>query len=122
MSERHDNHERHNKHERHDRDDIIHHGCPTVATQIATVNQPVTSRPFVVTGPVSVECEGRPVITEDEADCRRHSCCFTVSQKLRIEIPMEFGAKVRIGESSVECGRVTAGVDEAPNVYARDGE
>ena len=82
--------------------------CPAVASQIAKVSQPVTSRPFAVTGPVTVECHGRPTIHDHEnSECGRHGCRFTISQKLKISIPVEFGANVKIGESSCECERAT---------------
>ena len=84
-------------------------GCGINVTQVSTVSQPVMNRPFVVTGPIKVECEGRPVVEhhEDEECSRgRGGCRFVIKQKIKVDIPMEFGATVRIGDSHVECGRV----------------
>ena len=91
----------------HDNDNPIS-TCPAVASQIAKVSLPVSSRPFAVAGHVTVECYGRPTITgHEDAECGRHGCHFTISQKLKISIPVEFGANVRIGEASVECEHAT---------------
>ena len=82
--------------------------CPVIANQIAKVSLPVSTRPFAVTGPVTVECHGRPTVSEPETDdCGRHSCRFIISQRLKISVPVEFGANVKIGESSFECERAT---------------
>ena len=80
--------------------------CPTVGSREATVCLPVTVCPYAVTGPVSVHCCGE---AEVAANCRckgkvNGTCDFTISQKLRVDVPVEFGATVNIGETYVDCG------------------
>jgi hypothetical protein len=31
-------------------------------------------------------------------------CKFTISQKLRVEVPVIFGARAEVGEALVDCG------------------
>ncbi|MCL2401921.1 MAG: hypothetical protein FWC90_04690 [Oscillospiraceae bacterium] len=83
-----------------------HNGkCPTVASQIATISQPVEIRPFATTGAVTVECFGRPMVEQDARCERRGHCCFTITQRIRVEIPVVFGAEVEVGKDRVECAR-----------------
>lgn len=81
------------------------HACPAVGTQFANVCVPVTVKPFAIPGPVTVDCFGEPVIASEEC-CRGkvgQVCHFTISQKIKIEIPVDFGAAVKVGETFVDC-------------------
>lgn len=82
-------------------------GCSATGYQDVNVCIPVTIRPFGEVGNVKTHCEGRPFITQGCDHCPGKPgevCKFTISQKLRVEIPVIFGAKAEIGETSVECG------------------
>ncbi|MDR3277965.1 MAG: hypothetical protein LBT12_04260 [Oscillospiraceae bacterium] len=82
--------------------------CPSVGTQFATVSIPVTVKPFAVSGPASVECCGEPVISGEEP-CRGKvgaACHFVISQKIKIGIPVDFGAAARVGEAFVDCEHI----------------
>lgn len=83
--------------------------CPTVSTHDSTVSVPVRIVPFANPGTVVVQCCGDPVITPGAtpAGTVNGSCPFTVSQTMRIDIPMVFGASVLIGDTYVECGGTT---------------
>jgi len=79
-------------------------GCSRVASQMATISQPVAVRPFAETRPVTIECFGNPVIEQTEACGRPGGCQFVLIQRVRVEVPVEFGAAVRICEPQIECG------------------
>ena len=38
-------------------------------------------------------CEGKP----------KETCKFTISQKIRVEVPVLFGAKTEVGEALIDC-------------------
>lgn len=80
--------------------------CPGVGSQIATVCLPVSINPYAVTGPATIQCCGNMIITP-YCDCCKgkasESCDFTITQTIKIDIPVEFGATVKIGDSYVEC-------------------
>ncbi|MDR0862837.1 MAG: hypothetical protein LBN30_08725 [Oscillospiraceae bacterium] len=81
------------------------HACPVLGTKYALVGVPVTIKPFAIPGPISVECYGEPIITDDE-HCHGkvgQVCHFTIAQKIKIEIPVDFGAAVKVGETFVDC-------------------
>lgn len=81
--------------------------CARVATQTAKVCVPISLKPYARTGRVVVRCLGDMEINrcchcEGKVD---GSCEFTVSQVLKIDIPVEFGATVKTGATYVQCGR-----------------
>ena len=80
--------------------------CDTKAKQSATVCVPVTITPFAKVGTISTECCGRPMISTKHEHCKgieNGSCKFTISQKIKVEIPVEFGANTTVGGTFVEC-------------------
>ncbi len=82
-------------------------GCSAIGYQDVDVCIPVTIKPFGEVGNVKTHCEGRPVINRGCEYCPGKPgdvCKFTISQKLRIEVPVIFGANAEIGEASVDCG------------------
>ena len=81
--------------------------CPGVGSQFATVCLPVSIHPYAVTGPTVVNCCGEIQLTPSCSHCRGkvNGCCdFTITQTIKIDIPVEFGATVKIGDTFVECG------------------
>ena len=87
--------------------------CPTVSTHYTTVSVPVSIVPFANPGTVAIKCCGEPEICEgtDPAGEVNGCCRFTISQTMRVEIPLVFGASVLMGETYVECGGTTGAVD-----------
>lgn len=80
--------------------------CPALGSRTATVCLPVSVSPFAVTGPVVIECCGEPEVMPS-CHCKgkiNGTCDFTISQKILVEVPVEFGANVNVGETYVECG------------------
>lgn len=89
--------------------------CPTVSSHETTACMPVCISPFAEPGQVVVECTGAPVITNGYNTCggTANGCCeFTISQSMRIDIPVSFGANVQIGETYVSCGLTTGTIDQ----------
>ncbi|MDO4297366.1 MAG: hypothetical protein Q4C59_02670 [Lachnospiraceae bacterium] len=90
-------------------DEIGKIGCSAIGYQEVDVCLPVTIKPFGEVGNIKTHCEGKPSITPGSDCCPGKPggvCKFTISQKLRIEVPVIFGAKAEVGEASVDCGCV----------------
>lgn len=82
-------------------------GCPVVGYQDVNVCIPVTIKPFGEAGNAKTQCLGNAVVTPGCSHCpgkQGEVCRFTISQKLRVEVPVIFGARAEIGDASVECG------------------
>lgn len=80
--------------------------CPAVGYQDIDVCVPVTIKPFGNTGNVKTQCLGNAVVVSGCDKCFGKPggvCKLSIQQKLRVEVPVIFGAKVEIGEASVEC-------------------
>ena len=89
--------------------DEMHYGeerCETKAIQTATICVPVTIAPFAKVGTIVTECCGRPEISQKHCGCKgveNGNCKFTISQKIKVEIPVEFGANTTVGGTFVDC-------------------
>ena len=82
-------------------------GWSATGYQDVDVCIPITIRPFGEVGNVKTRCEGKPLISRGCDHCPGQPggvCKFTISQRLRVEVPVIFGAKAESGEASVECG------------------
>ena len=80
--------------------------CDTKAYQSAVVCIPVTISPFAKVGTIVTECCGKPVVSGKHCNCKGEengSCKFTISQKIKVEIPVEFGANTTVGGTFVDC-------------------
>ena len=80
--------------------------CPVMGYQDVMVGIPVEIRPFAEVGRVKTECVGKPIIRRGVAECEgkpKQTCKFTISQKLRIEVPVAFGARTEIGQAKIDC-------------------
>ncbi len=83
-----------------------HDVCPALGFQDVVVGVPVEVRPFAKVGKVKTECIGKPVIDRSGKMCEgkhKEVCKFTISQKIRVEVPVIFGAKTEVGEAQIEC-------------------
>lgn len=82
-------------------------GCSSVGYQDVNVCIPVTIKPFGEVGNAKTKCLGRAVVSYGCDHCPGKTgdvCKFTISQKLRVEVPVIFGARAEVGEASVDCG------------------
>lgn len=82
-------------------------GCPVVGYQDVNVSIPVTIKPFGEAGNARTQCLGSAVVTsgiERDQERTKGECKFTICQKLRVEVPVIFGARAEIGDAVVDCG------------------
>lgn len=82
-------------------------GCPTMSYQDVNVCIPVTIKAFGDVGNVKTKCLEKAVVTSGCDACKGKCeavCKFTVSQKLRVEVPIIFGARVEGGDALIDCG------------------
>lgn len=95
-------------------------GCSAVGFQDVSVSIPVTIRPFGEVGNAKTQCLGKAVVASGSDYCPGKPgevCKFTISQKLRVEVPVIFGARAEVGEAVVDCGCA-----ESVNVYDKGCE
>lgn len=81
-------------------------GCAAEGFQDVNVCIPVTIKPFGEAGNAKTQCLGKAEIRSGCDKCPGKPggvCKFTISQKLRVEVPVVFGARAEVGEASVEC-------------------
>lgn len=80
--------------------------CPALGYQDVSVGVPVEVKPFAKVGKIKTECISKPII---ERGCKmpeghtKEVCKFVISQKLRVEVPVVFGAKVEVGDARINC-------------------
>ncbi len=82
-------------------------GCPVVGYQDVDVCVPVVIKPFGEVGNARTQCIGKPEVYAGYTVGKGRPdevCCFTISQKLRVEVPVVFGARAEIGETAIDCG------------------
>ena len=82
--------------------------CPVVSYQTLDVCVPVSVKPFAKIGLTKTTCHGDSTTTSGSKICRgtpNGECCFIVSQKICIEVPVEFGSITRAGDIHVLCER-----------------
>ena len=87
--------------------------CPAVGYQEVDVCVPVTVKPFANVLTPKIKHVGTPVVCAGEGECRGgcgNICKFTISQKIKVDIPVIFGAKAEVGAAAIDCEGV--GVDK----------
>lgn len=101
--------DKHDK-DKHDKD------CRAVGYQDVNVCIPVTIKPFGEAGNATTRCIGKAIVSSECEECPGKTgevCKFTISQKLRVEVPVVFGARAEIGEASIDCGCAERGSKDA---------
>ena len=89
---------------------FIENGCTVKASREMEVCMPVAVTPFAKVGVIKVKCCEKPTF-EDGLTCgktKNTNCNFTIKQKVCVELPVEFGAKVTPGDANVECGKASS--------------
>lgn len=82
-------------------------GCSTVGYQDVDVCVPITIKAFGEVGNAKTQCLGKSVISSGSDVCPgkpREVCKFTISQRLRVEVPVIFGARAEASEAIIDCG------------------
>ncbi len=80
--------------------------CSALGFQDVMVGVPVEVKPFAEVGKVKTQCLGKPMIERGSMECEgKHgeTCKFVIRQKMRIEVPVAFGAKTEIGKAKIDC-------------------
>lgn len=81
-------------------------GCSTIGSQRAKICLPVSVIPYAITSPAIINCCGNTKISSNcECNCKGDStsCDFVISQIINVDVPVEFGASVKIGETYIQC-------------------
>lgn len=81
-------------------------GCSAIGYQDVNVCIPVTIKTFGEAGNAKTQCLGKAIIASGCDSCSGKTndvCKFTISQKLRVEVPVIFGARAEVGKASVDC-------------------
>lgn len=79
--------------------------CSTTTTQHVNVCVPVEVKPFADVGKIKTQCVGKPVVAEC-GKCegeKNKTCKFTITQKIKVDIPVVFGADTETGEAHIKC-------------------
>ena len=82
--------------------------CKELIEKFLTICLPVTITPCVDVRRIKSECCGNPIITPNHhKNCCKSkedgSCEFTIVQKMKVEIPIEFKAETKIDDPFVDC-------------------
>lgn len=86
--------------------------CPKVTKHTAAVNLPVCITPFAIASPAKVKCCGDVTVVPTCNVCidsSPNTCEFIVTQKIQVDLPIEFGATVKVGETFVDCDCLPCG-------------
>jgi len=78
--------------------------CPAVKTTEMDICVPISIRGVADVGEVSTICQGPPKIIPNTDHCpgkRDNVFNFVIRQKLKVEVPVKFGAKTVVGEHTV---------------------
>ncbi|MCL2462295.1 MAG: hypothetical protein FWF44_06475 [Defluviitaleaceae bacterium] len=80
--------------------------CPAIGYQSLSICAPVKVEPFAKPGATTTKCCGKPIVKPGIELCpgeKKGACYFTITQKLCVEVPVEFGAVATVGDPSVDC-------------------
>lgn len=82
-------------------------GCSAVGCQDVDVCIPITIKAFGEVGNAKTHCLGKSVISSGSdaySGKTGEVCKFTISQRLRVEVPVIFGARAEAGDAIIDCG------------------
>lgn len=82
--------------------------CKSIIEKFLTLCLPVTTTPCVKFGKIKTECCGNPIVSakKHEKCCdemNNGSCYFTIIQKMKVEIPVDFSANTTFDNLFVDC-------------------
>ena len=84
--------------------------CPATGYQMADVCVPVSVEPFAKAGKPVIYCYGEPTVCSGHHKCKGKPCekCeFTISQKVCVKVPVDFGATAFVGKSFIDAGEAS---------------
>jgi hypothetical protein len=88
--------------------------CLATGYQDVMVSVPVTIKPFGEVGSAKTFCQGTPVVAAGSCSYIGNTeevCMFTISQNLRVEVPVIFGARAEAGEAVLDCREADAVIE-----------
>ena len=79
-----------------------------IIEKFLSIALPVRVTPLVKVKPIKTECCGKPIITPTKhGNCSivndKDNCEFTIVQKMKLEIPVEFKVKTDVSDPFVDC-------------------
>ena len=82
--------------------------CKSIIEKFLTIGLPVTTTPCVKLGKIKSECCGNPIISSKKfntccEEMKDGTCEFTIIQKMKVEIPLEFSTDTKIDDLFVDC-------------------
>ena len=82
--------------------------CKALIEKFLTICLPVTTTPCVKVGKIKTECCGNPIVTPKKYEkccdeMRDGTCKFTIIQKMKVEIPLDFDADTTIDDLMIDC-------------------
>lgn len=95
--------------------------CPSVGYQHVAVSVPVAVIPYARVDKIRIHCLGDAAVNQGETHCKGKKdgiCCLTLSQTFCVEIPVNFGAAVELGDTFVDC--LGASTSSALSEYGED--
>ena len=77
--------------------------CPVTGRKVVEISVPVTIKPLAKVGKIELQCCGKPTIKSGENPKGEldGTCNFTITQKICVEIPIDFSAETTTGETFV---------------------
>ncbi|MEG0830641.1 MAG: hypothetical protein RSD88_08660 [Anaerovoracaceae bacterium] len=83
--------------------------CTSVHSQCAEVSVPLELKPYATLGELETECCGEPIITlhQNQGSTCSCGCELTITQSVCIRIPLEYGTKADVGETTSCCKRTS---------------
>lgn len=92
---------------------IKEQGCPVKAYQHVSVSVPISVNPYARVGRVRIHCNGNSAISAGDMVCgnKDGSIHFVVSQSFCVEIPVNFGASVNVGDTYVNEENASAALE-----------
>ena len=82
-------------------------GCTSVGYQDVNVCIPISIKAFGEVRNAKTQCLGKSIVSSGYSGYEgKHDeiCKFTISQKLRVEVPVIFGARAEAGDAIIDCG------------------
>ena len=82
-------------------------GCTESCYKDISVGIPVTIKPIGKVGDAKIHCLESCVVFDNVSECTKSMgewCKLVIVQKLRVEIPVMFGADVEAEEAFIDCG------------------
>ncbi|MBP3702247.1 MAG: hypothetical protein J6I65_00530 [Lachnospiraceae bacterium] len=77
-------------------------GCMKTGYQYADINIPIDLKPNTTIGEIESECCGEPAVHCKE-NTIGNTCEITITQKVRIKIPVTFNVIACVGDEQINC-------------------